>query len=105
MKVPDQAAYYSKQLYHYTFTMCEGYSKDKQPTDKVFSYVWKENEAAKGSNEIASAIYHRLCQTEFENHHSNVMLVSDGCGGQNKNSSFVAMISYWLTHDAPRNIE
>lgn len=104
-KVPDQAAYYSRQLYYYNFTMCQGFSKDRQPKENVFIYVWKEHEAAKGSNEIASAIYDRLCHTEYSENVEEVRLVSDGCGGQNKNTSVVAMLSYWLTHDAPKHIK
>lgn len=59
-KVPDQAAYYSRQLYLYNFSICQGSSHSPQNTTNTFSYCWTENEFMKGSNEIASALYHRL---------------------------------------------
>ncbi|KAJ8887057.1 hypothetical protein PR048_013272 [Dryococelus australis] len=82
-KVPDQASYYSRQLYYYNFTICK---------------------AAKGSNKIASAIYDLLCHTMYSEDQEEVRLVSDDCGGRNKNTLVVAMLSYWLTHDAPKLI-
>lgn len=50
-----------------------------------YCYSWCELTGAKGTNEIASALYHY-----FENFVSDgvkrVILWSDGCGGQNRNS-------------------
>lgn len=85
-KVPDQAAYYSRQLYLYNFTICQGSSLSAQNKDNTFSYVWTENEFSKGCNQIASALHHRLCNTNL-NDLSVIRLFSDGCGGQNKNRS------------------
>ena len=41
---------------------------------------------------------------KYNDNHKVVRLISDSCGGQNKNSSMIVMISYWLAHDAPQNI-
>lgn len=61
-KIPDQKAYYSRQLYIYNFTVVKGLSKDKLSKENVFSYTWCEHEHPKGSNEIASAVFTPLIQ-------------------------------------------
>lgn len=43
-KVPDQEAYYRRQLYLYNFTVCQGTSHDLQSKDNTTAYVWTENE-------------------------------------------------------------
>nr|CAI5868926.1 unnamed protein product [Callosobruchus analis] len=47
------------------------------------------------SNEIASAVFYVL---------ERVRLVADGCGGQNKNSTMVGMVQYWLQY-SPSHIK
>ncbi|XP_072377489.1 uncharacterized protein [Diabrotica undecimpunctata] len=102
-KIPDQAAYYKRQLYLYNFVICEGHSKATRNCHNTFSYLWTENQYQKGSNQIASALYHRLQNSNFENV-TTVKLFSDGCGGQNKNTIVVGMLISWLIKDAPRNV-
>ena len=63
-KVPDQRAYYSRQLYCYNFTVVKGSSKCHLNKHSVFAYSWLEHERFKGSNEIASAIYNCLKKHE-----------------------------------------
>lgn len=41
-KIPDQATYYSRQLYVYNFTMVQGSPKCKLAKHNVFSYTWSE---------------------------------------------------------------
>lgn len=103
-KIPDQAAYYSRQFYLNNFTICQGTSKDKQTKDKVFIYHWTESDFKKGSNEIASAVFHRLKNTDLHNV-STVRLFADGCGGQNRNGSMICMLQYWLVNEAPANVK
>lgn len=103
-KVPDQATYYSRQLYVYNFTVVVGSSKSKMTTDNVFSYVWTEDKYLKGSNEIASCIFHRLSATDLEGIHT-LRLVADGCGGQNKNTTLIGMCSKWLHCHAPSELK
>lgn len=103
-KIPDQAAYYKRQLYLYNFTICEGHSGSIQNRNNSFSYVWTEDEYAKASNQIVSAVHHRLQSSEL-NGVTIVKLFSDGCGGQNKNTAMVGMISYWLLTEAPKCVK
>lgn len=98
-KVPDQSAYFSRQLYMYNFTIVQGTSKSKLTTDNVFTYCWTEDTFPKASNEIASAVFDRLSKTDLTNI-KTVRLVADGCGGQNKNSTMIGMCARWLV-DAP----
>lgn len=63
-KLPDQSTYYSKQFYLFNFTIVQGSSKGKLSPEITFAYCWTEDTFAKGSNEIASAVYHRLCSTD-----------------------------------------
>lgn len=95
-KVPDQQAYYSRQFYIYNFTVVRGTSKSKLNPSTVTGFCWTENEYSKGSNEIASCIYHMLNISDFTNIHT-IRLMCDGCGGQNKNTTLIAMLSYWLS--------
>lgn len=85
-KVPDQSAYFSRQLYAYNLTICQGTSRARRNSTNTFIYTWLGTEAAKGSNQIASAVDHRLTNTIFKNTKKHVRLFCDGCGGQNKNS-------------------
>lgn len=103
-KVSDQKAYYSRQLYMYNFTVVEGSSKDKLVKENVFSYTWCENEHPKGSNEIASAVFHALNTRTVSPSIKIVRLFADGCGGQNKNSIIIGMVSKWLLDHAPVNV-
>lgn len=94
-KLPDQSTYYSRQFYIYNLTIVHGSSKDNLTKENVFSYVWGEEQFSKDSNTVASAIYHRLNVTDMTNIHT-VRLISDGCGGQNKNSILIGMCCKWL---------
>lgn len=102
-KLPDQTAYYSRQMYIYNFTVVRGHSKGKINPETVRSYCWTENEFSKGSNEIASCVYDTLNHVNLE-HIENIRLVCDGCGGQNKNSTMIGMCAKWLSN-APKGIQ
>lgn len=103
-KIPDQAAYYSRQFYLYNFTICQGTSIDKQTKDNVFIYHWTESDFKKGSTEISSAVFHRLQNTSLQGV-STVRLFADGCAGQNRNSAMMCMLQYWLVNEAPANVK
>lgn len=103
-KVPDQAAYYSRQLYIYNFTVCRGSSKDPLEKNNVFIYTWLENKFPKGCNEIASCVFHNLRTVPIAPNISKVRLFSDGCGGQNKNTLIVGMCAKWLLNYAPAHV-
>ncbi|KAJ8880733.1 hypothetical protein PR048_017203 [Dryococelus australis] len=103
-KIPDQVTYYAKQLYLYKFIIYQGSSKSSQTKDNTFCYVWTENEFSKGSNQIASVVHHRLINTNMDMA-TTVRLFSDGCGGQNKNKTVIAMILHWFLLETPLHIE
>lgn len=103
-KVADQAAYYSRQMYCYNFTICIGGSKSAQTRNSVRVYTWLENERPKGSNEITSAINHLLRTYKFSEEIEVIELFCDGCPGQNKNSTLIGMLGFWLETQSPPNI-
>lgn len=103
-KIPDQQAYYKRQFYVYNFTIVAGTSHSPLTKDNVFCYTWKETDKAKGSNEIASAVFDRLGKLNLTNDITKLRLCSDGCGGQNKNLAMVSMVSAWLQR-APAHIK
>lgn len=104
-KIPDQLCYFSRQFYVYNFTICEGSSRSKQTKENTFIYTWTELQSKKGSNEIVSCVHDRLLNTNFTNNHNRIRLFADGCGGQNKNSTLMGMLSKWLLVEAPRHIK
>lgn len=91
-KVPDQSAYFSRQPYQYNCTVVVGNSKSPMTKDNTFIYQWNETEFLKGSNEIASIVYNCLCMQSFSSRVITVRLISDGCGGQNKNTIMMGML-------------
>nr|CAI5831034.1 unnamed protein product [Callosobruchus analis] len=103
-KVQDQIAYYSRQLYTYNFTVVKGSSHSKLNKENVTIYTWMEHEYRKGSNEIASAVFHTLSSCDLSAY-SKIRLCADGCGGQNRNSTMIAMCVYFLKNIAPHNLK
>ncbi|CAG4933924.1 unnamed protein product [Parnassius apollo] len=94
-KIPDQSTYYSRQLYLYNFTIVIGNSRASMTTNNIHAYIWTEDETAKGSNEICSALYHCMNSLDMTGI-DRIRLMSDGCGGQNKNSMIISMVMKWL---------
>lgn len=90
-KVPDQSAYYSRQLYLYNLCFVKGSSRDQQNKENTFIYTWTENQY----HEILSALIHRLKNTNFDGI-DKLRLMCDGCGGQNKNSIVVLACAKWF---------
>lgn len=90
-RIPDQATYYSRQIYIFNLTIVQGSSKHKLIKDNVFSYTWSELDRPKGSCETASAVYHRLKNKIFPPNKETVSIVADGCGGQKKDSMLILM--------------
>lgn len=87
-KVPDQTTN--------NFTIVKGSSKDPLNKNTTYAYIWTENEYAKGSNQIASAMYDRLNKTDLTDV-THVRLVADGCAGQNKKIIMIlsACVRFW----------
>ncbi|CAH1107015.1 unnamed protein product [Psylliodes chrysocephalus] len=102
-KIPDQQAYYSRQLYLHNFTVVQGSSTSQLSTENCFRYCWTEDVYGKGSNQVAFAIFHRLQNTDLFSY-TKIRLAADGCGGQNKNKIVLAMCCRWFL-EAPNNIQ
>ncbi|KAH6933315.1 hypothetical protein HPB50_014170 [Hyalomma asiaticum] len=70
------------------------------PKDGVHCYTWTEDESAKGSNEVASTLHRTLRSLSYKGIHE-VRLVANGCAGQNKNSTMIGVVLWWLQNEAP----
>lgn len=65
-KLPDQSTFiHDTYIYLYNYTIVEGTTKTPLNANNVYPYCWTENELAKSSNEIASAVYYRLKNTKL----------------------------------------
>lgn len=95
-KIPDQSVYYSRQLYMYNFTTVTGDSHSSLTAENVRIFAWTEEQQAKGANQIASAMFFTLNNSNLDGI-TKIRLVADGCGGQNKNSIMLAMCLKWLS--------
>nr|CAH7752421.1 unnamed protein product [Callosobruchus chinensis] len=104
-KVPDQSAYFSLQLNFYHFAVIEDRSKGILNPSTIRSYVWTELDLQRGSNEIASAVYHTLKTFKLSDAVKTMRLFCDGCGAQNKNSIVIGMLCNWLVNLSPPTIE
>lgn len=103
LRVPDSAAYYSRNVYLFNFTIVQGHSKSKLSPDNVTSFCWTENEFTKNANAIASCVIHQLNSIDLALY-TKVRLVADGCAAQNKNSVMVGGVLHWFSTEAPANI-
>ena len=103
-KVPDQQAYYSRQMYIYNFTVVELREDRQQSKDNVFIYTWMETDFPKNSSICASAVFDVLNRTDFDEI-DTVRLVADACGGQNKNCAMIYMVCHWLQRHAPHHLK
>ncbi|KYM94002.1 hypothetical protein ALC62_15384 [Cyphomyrmex costatus] len=83
--------FYKRVLWQYIFNV--HYHNDNTST----FYYFLENESKKDSNTVCSFVYHFLskCLAKEENF-TEIILFSDGCGGQNKNS-VVTSFCVWLS--------
>ncbi|CAF4940733.1 unnamed protein product [Pieris macdunnoughi] len=99
LNCPTKAAYFSRQFNISNFTVVIGTSKSA--LDNVRTYYWCENEHAKSSSEIASAVFDTLISLDIPSDKTRVRLCADGCGGDNKNTILVGMCMKWLYSNAP----
>lgn len=63
-----------------------------------------EHEFAKGSNQICSAVFDCLSNIDLSNF-DVLRLCADGFGGQNRNSTMLAMCCHFLKNVAPPSIK
>ncbi|KAJ8892657.1 hypothetical protein PR048_005238 [Dryococelus australis] len=64
----------------------------------------KKDAYAKGANQIASSLHHRLNKLNLDEV-TTIRLFSDDCGGQNKNQTVIGMLSHWILLEAPNHLK
>lgn len=86
--VNSSVSFYKRQLWTYNLTIHD------LGTGEVTCYMWHEAEGGRGANQIATCLFLQLI--ELTPNIQNVVLYSDTCGGQNRNSHVAAMFFYAL---------
>lgn len=104
-KLSISDVYYMRQIWLYNLTIMLHRSDGMQNKENIFAYTWTENLAGKGSTEVASALLHFLQGLE-EKYYNDVhftgikpktlKLFSDSCSGQNKNSTVMMVLLYFV---------
>lgn len=90
--IPSNVVYYSRQLWYNVF----GVHNLADGSATMYRYL--EHEGKKGPNEVISMIFHFINNFLPETQRCNeLVLISDGCPGQNKNRTMVFFI-YCLVH-------
>lgn len=87
--IRTNAVFYARQLWLYVF----GVHNDGGNTATMFTY--DETVGRKGQNEVASLLFKYLRSNDVTT--ANLILISDGCAGQNKNYVLMKFL-YLLVH-------
>lgn len=83
-------AFYRRQLW--TFNLCIY----DEVNEKGYMYMWSENVASRGANEIGSCLIRHMNKFLPENA-EEIILYSDSCGGQNRNIKMTVLLKKMLT--------
>lgn len=81
--------FYSRQLWYNVFGV------HNLGSEEVTMFTYHEGEGRKGANEVTSMLLHYLRNVGTT--HNDLVLISDGCSGQNKNHVMVYFL-YYLVH-------
>lgn len=81
-RLSTSAQFYKHKLWTFNFGI------HNLKTREAFFYVWNESKGRRGSNEVASCLQHYLSNFVGDNV-KNLVIFSDNCGGQNKNTNIV----------------
>lgn len=92
--------FYSRQVWLYNLGIVHHQQKKQSREDTNF-YVWLETQSGRGCNEIASGLFHYLSKLEntlFDEGKNELILelFSDSCSSQNKNSTMMTVLIYFL---------
>ena len=88
--------FYVRKLAVYNLTFYKFGNQD------VDCFTWDETEGKRGSTEIATCVYKYICSHKQGVTH--VRMMSDNCGGQQKNYSFCCMLLHLVTNHSTVNI-
>lgn len=81
--IETSVVFYKRQLWTFNLTV------HNMKSDKATCFVWYESVAKRGANEIGSCVFKAV--ENLPQNIKHVILYSDTCPGQNKNSLFLAM--------------
>lgn len=81
--------FYSIQMWYFVFGV------HNEGNDAATMYCYDETVAKKGQNDVASLLFHFLRNHDLTT--KNLILLSDGCAGQNKNYALMRFL-YMLVH-------
>lgn len=90
-------AFYLRKLWTYNFGIHDC------GTDKGYMYVWTEDTAKRGSEEIGSIVLKHINENTTEAEH--LILFTDNCGGQNKNWNMMALWRQLIIDNKYKSVE
>lgn len=89
-KLSVSKAFYLRQLWFYNF----GVHIVSESGEISHFFTWTEDVANRGSNEVASSLLTLLEFDEFLQSKDHLIIWSDSCAGQNKNSTLLFLFQY-----------
>lgn len=88
-RIPTNIVFYKRQLWVYNLGIHSG------KLNRGFCYVWCENEAGRGAQEVGSCLLKHI-ETQLAPEVQHLTLWSDSCGGQNRNIKMILLLKHIL---------